>query len=124
MTQVHICSATAHPRLPRPGDRLLFVAECDGPPSLVTVVSLDFGDAEDLNVWRWRTDPATGQPIPVLDQDGAPVMVDWPNPNITLADVATGAGHITRQIRHRGSPGWTWPLYLRAEEEGVQERGI
>jgi len=105
----HACSPGAHPKLPTVGDPLLFVAECDGPPVLVTVTAVHLGDLEDLNVWRWRTDPATGQPTPVLDQDGGPVLVDWPNPNVELVD-AIGGEYVTRQIRHRGSPGWAWPL--------------
>jgi hypothetical protein len=112
----HVCTpAGDHPKLPAVGDSLLFVAKCYGPPTLVTVVAVHMGDMEDLNVWRWRTDPATGQPTLVLDQDGLPVLVDWPNPNIELVDT-TGVAHVTRQIRHRGSPGWTWPLHLAREE--------
>jgi len=107
----HTCTSAAHPKLPAVGDTLLFVAECDGPPRSVTVAAVHMGDPGDLNVWRWRTDPATGLPVPVLDQDGLPVLVDWPNPNVEMID-ATGEAHMTRQIRHRGSPGWTWPLYL------------
>lgn len=108
----HSCSPANHPKLPAVGDPLLFVAECDGLPTPMTVTAVHMGDLEDLNVWRWRTDPATGQAVPVFDQDGLPVMVDWPNPNIELRD-GDGGEHMTRQIRHRGSPGWTWPLYLQ-----------
>jgi len=105
----HACHVSLHPKLPAVGDPLLFVADCDGPPVQVTVTAVHMGDLEDLNVWRWRTDPATGNPVLVLDQDGAPVPVDWPNPNIDLRG-DDGAVHTTRQIRHRGSPGWTWDL--------------
>jgi len=107
----HVCSVTEHPPLPVPGDEVLFVGQCHGVPVRATVLAVDFADPEDLNVWRWRTDPTTGRPVPVLDRDGAPVMVDWPNPNITMRD-EHGHEQITRQIRYRGSPGWIWPLYL------------
>ncbi len=110
----HQCTPAEHPRVPAVGDELLFVGECNGPPCRVTVTAVHFGDMEDLNVWQWRLDQTTGRPVPVVDKHGAPVLVDWPNPNIDLID-ADGHPHQTRQIRYRGSPGWTWPVYLTKE---------
>jgi len=115
----HKCSPSGdHPKVPRVGDAVLFVPECYGVPRLVVVVMVHMQDMEDLNVWRWRTDPSTGQPTLVVDQNGQPVPVEWPNPNLELLD-DDGNTHMTRQIRYRGSPGWTWPLSLGGVTGGL-----
>jgi hypothetical protein len=114
----HTCP-TAHRKLPIPGDRVWFVSACFAEPVAATVTDVAMRDMEDLNVWRWRTDPATGQPVPVLDHEGGPVLVEWPNPNVSMLD-DTGATQVTRQVRYLGSPGWAWPL----GSEGMVARGV
>lgn len=105
----HQCTPAAHPELPVPAggwplpginDVVQYRSECDLPTVTVTVVAVDAGDLDDFNVWT-----RDEEGLLLRDEEGQPVMLPAPNPNVTLL-LASGSLVVTRQIRYAGSPGW------------------
>lgn len=115
---LHQCSPRTHPPIPapeggwvipQPGDVVDYRGDCAAEllPGAVVEVDMDDVDRDDSNVWGAPDEFGVVRVNPFAPFEDRVLLPD-PRPNVSL-QLDDESLIVTRAIRYRDSPGWSWP---------------